>query len=237
MAKEYTEQKSSQQPAEFPLSFFACPNQNCPDFNRFNAGNLSIAERMGKDKAIRRLYCKSCGTRFSERQGSLMEYAKLPESTIVRIIKCLGYGCSIEAAADICEVDPRTVEKLLEKAGKRAENFHRLQCRKASPSGLERLQSDKPVPGLQAVQLDELHGRVAKEPSKKGQNTLLARLASWVGVASANPSSSRRPGCWQEWSRSCGMPEAICWVLPLALCLADWQTSTAVFSNWASAAR
>jgi len=52
---------------------------------------------MGKDKAIRRLYCKSCGTRFSERQGSLMEYAKLPESTVVRIIKCLGYGCSIEA--------------------------------------------------------------------------------------------------------------------------------------------
>ena len=172
MAEEHTEQKSSQPPAEFPLSFFACPNQNCPDFNRFNAGNLSIAERMGKDKAIRRLYCKSCGTRFSERQGSLMEYTKLPESTVVRIIKCLGYGCSIEAAADICEVDPRTVEHLLEKAGKRAEDFHRLQ--------LERLQSDKPVPGLEAVQLDELHGRVAKEPSKKGPNTILARVASWV---------------------------------------------------------
>ena len=172
MAKEYTEQKSSQQPPEFPLSFFACPNQDCPDFNRFDAGNLSIAEQMGKDKAIRRLYCKSCGTRFSERQGSLMEHTKLPESTVVRIIKCLGYGCSIEATADICEVDPRTVEKLLEKAGRRAEDFHRIH--------LERLASDKLVPGLEAVQLDELHGRVAKEPSKKGRHALLARVASWV---------------------------------------------------------
>jgi len=49
MAKKHTEQKSTEQPTELPLSFFACPNQNCHDFNRFNAGNLSIAERMGKD--------------------------------------------------------------------------------------------------------------------------------------------------------------------------------------------
>ena len=63
---------------EFPLSFFACPNPECAHFNHFDAGNLSIAERMGKGKAIRRLYCKSCGHRFSERQGSLLADAKLP---------------------------------------------------------------------------------------------------------------------------------------------------------------
>jgi transposase-like protein len=173
MAKEHpqssrwlTPQKDTQKLPEFPLSFFACPNQNCPNFNRFDAGNLSIAERMGKDKAIRRLYCKTCGTRFSERQGSLMESTKLPEETVVRIIKCLGYGCSIEAAADICEVDPRTVEHMLEKAGKRADDFHRLQ--------LNHL--EKPP---EAVQMDELHARVAKGP-KKGRNTLLFRIAKRV---------------------------------------------------------
>jgi transposase-like protein len=156
---------------EFPLSFFACPNSNCADFNRFNAGNLSIAERMGKNKAIRRLYCKTCGNRFSEREGSLVAGAKLPEETVVRIIKCLGHGCSIEATADICEVDPRSVERLLEKAGKRAEDFHRLQ--------LERLENSP-----QAVQLDELHGRVAKPP-KKGRNirakSLFDSIAKRVG--------------------------------------------------------
>ena len=157
MAKNRLSSKSAPVSAEFPLSFFACPNPNCADFNKFNAGNLSIAERMGKNKAIRRLYCKTCSRRFSEREGSLMAGTKLPEEVVVRIIKCLGYGCSIEATADICEVDPRTVERLLEKAGRRAEDFHRLQ--------LEKLQQP-----IKAVQLDELHGRVAKQP-KKGQNT------------------------------------------------------------------
>ena len=50
-----------------PLAFFACPHPDCADFNRFNAGNLSVAEHMGKDQAIRRLYCHTCHGRFSER--------------------------------------------------------------------------------------------------------------------------------------------------------------------------
>jgi len=86
------------------LVAFACPNDDCADFNRFGAGNLSVCERIGKDKRTRRLYCRTCGHRFSERQGTLLEYAKLPEETIVRIVKCLVHGCSIEATADICEV-------------------------------------------------------------------------------------------------------------------------------------
>ena len=135
--------------ANLPLSFFACPNSDCADFNRFNADNLSIAEWMGKDKAIRRLYCKTCGSRFSERQGSLMQDTKLSQADVVRVVKCLGHGCSVEATADICEVDTRTVQRLLEKSGKRADDFHRLQ--------LENL--DKP---LEAVQMDELHGKLVQ---------------------------------------------------------------------------
>ena len=106
--------------ANLPLSFFACPNSDCANFNRFDADNLSVAEWMGKDKDIQRLYCKTCGTRFSERQGSLMQYTKLPQADVVRIVKCLGHGCSVEATADICEVDTRTVQRFLEKAGKHA---------------------------------------------------------------------------------------------------------------------
>jgi len=172
MAKNDIQQQKSRQAGipEFPLSFFACPNPDCADFNHFDAGNLSIAERMGKDKAIRRLYCKTCGTRFSEREGSLMEDTKLPEEVVVRIIKCLGHGCSIEATADICEVDTRTVERYLQKGGRRADDFHGLQS--------ERFEQVKGK--LQAIQLDELHGRVAKEP-KKGAKRLLERIVERVG--------------------------------------------------------
>ena len=141
------------EPAILPLSFFACPNSDCADFNHFDADNLSIAEWMGKDKAIRRLYCKTCGTRFSEREGSLMQHTKLPQEVVVRIVKCLGHGCCVEAAADICEVDTRTVQRLLEKAGKRAFDFHNLQ--------LENLDES-----LEAVQMDELYGKTVKRKDK-----------------------------------------------------------------------
>jgi len=162
------------------LAMFACPNPDCDCFNQFGGDNLSVVEWMGKNKAIRRIRCNCCGQRFSERQGSLMQYTKLPQQTVVRIVKCLGHGCSIEATADICETDPRTVSRLLEKAGRRAEDFHRLQ--------LEHL--DEP---LQAVEMDELHARVCKAPREKrgesralvlrddgGAMGLLGDVASWV---------------------------------------------------------
>jgi transposase-like protein len=155
------------------LAAFACPNPDCGQFNKFNAANLSVAERMGKNKSIRRLYCNHCGHRFSERQGSLLQYTKLPLDTVVRIVKCLGHGCSLDATADICDVDARTVARLLEKAGLRADDFHRQQ--------LERLR----VP-LEAVELDELHARAsdgkkgAKRRAPVAGPTLLQRVAQWV---------------------------------------------------------
>jgi transposase-like protein len=172
----------SQGPSEASpsLALFACPNPDCDLFNRFDAGNLSVVERTGKRKDIRRLYCNHCGHRFSERQGSLLAYTKLPEATVVRIIKCLGHGCSLEATADICEVDPRTVERFLEQAGRRANDFHHLQ--------LERLRHPP-----EAVELDELHGRVHETPAKKGgaalrgQAGVLDRVAAWVASGCIRP--------------------------------------------------
>jgi transposase-like protein len=137
------------------LAGLACPNPDCCDFNRFGADNLSVVEWIGKSKHIRRLYCSSCGHRFSERQGTLLQYTKLPEETVVRIVKCLGHGCSLAAAADICEVDPRTIARLLERGGRRAADFHDLQ-------------GERIVAPPQATQLDELHGRVSATPAQKG---------------------------------------------------------------------
>ncbi len=158
-----------------PLAAFACPNPDCSHFNRLDAGNLSVVEWTGKHKDIRRLYCNHCKRRFTERQGTLLRYAKLPEEAVVRIVKCLGHGCSVEATADICDVDPRTVDRILEQAGRRAEDFHRLR--------LDRLGAPP-----EAVQLDELHGRVSPEPAKKGDHEgLLVAVAAWVGSGFTRP--------------------------------------------------
>jgi transposase-like protein len=154
------------------LSAFACPNENCSDFNVFAGGNLSVCERMGRGQQIRRLYCRSCGHRFSERQGTLLARSKLSEETAVRIVKCLGHGCSIEATADICEVDPRTVELLLVKSGQRANEFHR--------QALEKLPAPPAI-----VEVDELHGALAG--SKKGEpiEQLAALIEAQVQLAAA----------------------------------------------------
>jgi transposase-like protein len=150
---------------EGSLDLFACPNADCSMFNRFGAGNLSVSERNGKGKAIRRLYCNCCHKRFSERKGSLMQNGHLPQETVVRVIKCLTYGCSEEATADICEVDVRSVGRLRDRGGQRAEDFHQLQ--------LEKVEHPPEV-----VELDELHAKVARPPQgKKG------------GAKRANPTS------------------------------------------------
>jgi transposase-like protein len=163
------------------LAGFACPNTDCSHFNHFGAGNLSVVAWIGKRKDIRRLYCSACKRWLTERQGTLLRYGKLPEETVVRIVKCLGHGCSIEATADIGDVDPRTVDRILEQAGRRAEDFHRLQ--------LERLAAPP-----EAIQLDELHFRVSPTSTEKGgRERLLAAVAAWVGS-----------GFTQRWQSSVG---------------------------------
>lgn|SRR5512142_1493742 len=176
MATQRTSPSTPTRSTEPASADLACPNPDCCDFNRFAAGNLSVVEWTGKDKHIRRLYCSSCGHRFSERRGTLREYSKLPEATVVRIVKCLRYGCTLEATADICEVDPRTVGRILQRGGRRAEDFHGSQ--------IQRL--DRPP---EAVQLDELHGRVSPTRPKKGEAALPPSARRGRGAAPVAPGS------------------------------------------------
>jgi hypothetical protein len=162
------------------LALFACPNPDGDLFNRFDAGNRTVAEWTGKRKDIRRLYGNHGGHRFSERPGSLLPYTKLPEATGVRMITCLGHGCSVEATAAMGAVDPRTGERLVERAGRRADDFHHLQ--------LERLRQPPA-----AVELDELHGRGHETAAKKGgagrrpAPGLLGRVTAWFASGFLRP--------------------------------------------------
>jgi transposase-like protein len=181
MARKPTAPAASDPKPVDSLAGSACPNPDCSLFNHFGAGNLSVVEWTGKRKHIRRLYCSACKHRFTERQGTLLRYCKLPEETVVRIVKCLEHGCSVEATADICDVDPRTVDRILEQAGRRAEDFHHLQL-------------DQLAAPPEAVELDELHGRVSPGPAEKGgAGGPLQAVAAWV-----------RSGSTRRWPSSAG---------------------------------
>jgi LacI family transcriptional regulator len=58
-------------------------------------GNLTVTGRLGKSRQYRLLYCRSCRARFSERKGTPLYGAHLPEEKVTSILEhitSLGLG-------------------------------------------------------------------------------------------------------------------------------------------------
>jgi transposase-like protein len=134
---------------------FACPNPACTCFRQTNLGNIVHRSWGGKNKAIERLRCTSCGKEFSSHRGSLLENSKLSVEAVETILKCLRWGVCEEGAADIASVDRKTVRRLQREAARRAEIHHNNE-----------------VIGIKeaAVQCDELYAKMAGS-------------VSWLGAA------------------------------------------------------
>jgi hypothetical protein len=132
-------------PAQERYTTFSCPNPDCQQFNRPNAGNIGHRSWTGKHKHIERLRCTICGCEFSEREGTLMARSKLPEATVEQLLKCQRWGVCDEGTADICAVDLKTVHRFQRVAAQRAETHHGQSVQ------------DVEVPG---VQVDEAHSKL-----------------------------------------------------------------------------
>ena len=145
-------------PVQERYTRFSCPNPQCAQFNRPGEGNIAHRSWTGTHKHIERLRCTACDREFSEREGTLMARSKLPEETVIRLVKCQRWGVCDEGTADICAVDLKTVHRLQQVAAQRAETHHRQVVR-----GVD-------VPG---VQLDEAHSK------------LRPRQVAWIHTALA----------------------------------------------------
>jgi IS1 family transposase len=132
-------------PAQERYTRFSCPNPACAGFNRPGEGTIAHRSWTGTHKHIERLRCTACGREFSEREGTLLARSKLPEDTVVRLLKCQRWGVCDEGTADICAVDLKTVHRFQQVAAQRAETHHRQVVREVD------------VPG---VQLDEAHSKL-----------------------------------------------------------------------------
>jgi len=132
-------------PVQERYTRFACPNPQCAQCNRPGGGNIAHRSWTGTHKHIERLRCTACDREFSEREGTLMARSKLPEDTVIQLVKCQRWGVCDEGTADICAVDLKTVHRLQQVAAQRAETHHRQVVR-----GVD-------VPG---VQLDEAHSKL-----------------------------------------------------------------------------
>jgi hypothetical protein len=91
-----------------------------------------------------------------------MARSKLPEDTVVRLLKCQRWGVCDEGTADICAVDLKTVQRFQRVAAQRAEAHHQQSVQHVDVEG---------------VQLDEAHSKL-RPKQVEWVHTALA-MGSW----------------------------------------------------------
>jgi LacI family transcriptional regulator len=91
------------------LSGFCCQNKRCPDYGKRGVGNLKVWDRIGKDKRLRLLYCRTCKARFSERKGTPLFRAHLSEKEILALGSHLAEGCGVRKTERLVHVARNTV--------------------------------------------------------------------------------------------------------------------------------
>ena len=106
------------------LARFCCQNSRGPDFGRRDAGNLTVTGRLGKSRQYRLLYCRTCRARFSERTGTPLYRAHLPEDKVASILEHIREGRGGLKTARLVKVHPDTVSRYGRTAGQHSRTAH-----------------------------------------------------------------------------------------------------------------
>jgi transposase-like protein len=107
-----------------PIEQFCCQNPDCPDTGHRGRGNHRFRGWSGKGHRIRMVYCRTCQGRFSERKGTVLEQARLPDDKALSLLRHLQEGCGTRATGRLVAVDKNTVTRYLAVAGAHAERLH-----------------------------------------------------------------------------------------------------------------
>ena len=105
------------------LSRFCCQNPDCPRYGQRGAGNLTACARYGKQQR-RLLYRRACKYRFSERKGTPLFRARLPDGKALDVLAHLADGCGVRQAARLTGADKDTVARYALRAGPHARQRH-----------------------------------------------------------------------------------------------------------------
>jgi transposase-like protein len=109
---------------EDDLRLFRCQNKRCVTYGRRGAGNLRVADHIGKQKDIRLLRCRTCGKRFSERKGTVFYRAHTPVEKVVSILEHVQDGCGMRQAGRLMHVKEDTVIRYARLAGDHGGRLH-----------------------------------------------------------------------------------------------------------------
>jgi transposase-like protein len=127
----------------------ACPNEDCEYYGLTGKGNVvGNGTYQIKGKRIRKYFCRKCGRVFCDRTNTFFYDLRKDESIILLALKMSIKGMSIEAIADVLEVQPVTVRSWLSRAA--------IQCEKVHQEKMKNLDIPK-------VEMDELWTVVKKK--------------------------------------------------------------------------
>ena len=89
-----------------------CPNQNCKFSSISGEDNIIGNDTYQiKNKRVRKYICRECGRLFNDRTYTFFNNLRKDESVIQLALKMVIKGMSIEAIADVLEVEPATVKQ------------------------------------------------------------------------------------------------------------------------------
>ncbi|MEM0489472.1 MAG: hypothetical protein QW707_09810 [Candidatus Bathyarchaeia archaeon] len=110
------------------LSVQCCPNSDCLDYGKVEAGNIGIHSR--KEKWF---VCRTCGKTFAATHGTPLYRRRLDHQLIAWMVSLLAHGCPPEAIMATFEVDPRTVQELWVPSGQHDQRIHEANIRAGRP--------------------------------------------------------------------------------------------------------
>ena len=114
---------SQGRPPDDDLSCFCCLNADCPDYGKRGHGNLTVPMRYG-GHGRRLLRCRTCKARFSERKGTPLFDARLPEDKVVALLHHVAEGVGVRKTSRLLGVSRDTVIRYSVRAGGHAQQLH-----------------------------------------------------------------------------------------------------------------
>ena len=106
------------------LKNFCCLNPDCSDYGLRGRDNLRVCFRNGPNQQRRVLACRTCQKRFSERKGTPLYRAKLPEEKALSVLQHLQESCGVRQTSRLVGVHKNTVVRLAVLAGEHAQELH-----------------------------------------------------------------------------------------------------------------
>ncbi len=109
---------------QFDVRRYCCQNPRCVVHGAFAAGNLTTSGWVDRAKTIRMLRCRTCGTRFSSRKGTVFYRAHLPPEDVVDVLNHVQDGCGMRQTGRLTGHKEDTVIRYAKLAGEHARLLH-----------------------------------------------------------------------------------------------------------------